>query len=249
MTTLLLSPRETVETRRMAAAARARGLEVCQPERWMVPEHLDPATTVIYGGELFVHLACATLGLRKPVVNAAWLPGLPAPFLGRALALTTCGAARAGTGRAFVKPVQDKCFPAGVYGSGAELPAHVEDAEPVYVAEPVAFLREFRYFLLDGMVRTGSAYATHGAPAPEESASAGYRSGAAIAEAAFHAAAGLDRAVVIDVGELAGGRFVVVEANSLAESALYGADEHVVLTCLVALFERPTHEIAPSRPG
>jgi hypothetical protein len=236
MLTLLLTPRETEETRRMASAARLRGLLVRQPERWIIPDHLDPANTLVYGGELFVELACATLGLRKPVVSPAWLPNLPATLLGRAVRLTTFAAARANPTPAFVKPVQDKCFPAAVYPTGAALPLHVDDSELVYVAEPVTFLREYRYFLLDGIVLTGSTYAEHGVPAAHEASSAGYRGGVPVAEGAFRATAGLDRAAVIDVGEIAGGRHVVVEANALPESALYGADEHVVLVALARAY-------------
>ncbi|MDP2315002.1 MAG: ATP-grasp domain-containing protein [Pseudomonadota bacterium] len=259
MLTLLLTPRATDETERMAAAAHGRGLLVVQPATWALPA-LDASRVLIYGGELFVAFACQELGLPLPIVDPSWLPSLPIELTRRRIEATNLGRVRGRAGPLFVKPVQEKTFAAAVYSSGAALPA-LPDDEPVYVSEPVRFLREYRCFLDRGTCRTGSLYAVDGRPvavgaADAGFADAGFADAARVAEAAWSALPTLPEAVVIDVGllaewefaegelaewefaegELAEGELAVVEPNSIAESALYGADPDVVLELIASLF-------------
>jgi hypothetical protein len=229
--TLLLAPSPSPESIALRAAALARGWSVVR-SGWRLPEGLDPARTVIYGGELFSQLASQHLGLSLPAPPLSWLPGLPESMRKRSIKLLSREEAGAHPGRAFFKPADDKWFAAGVYADGTALPeADADDLRrPVYVADVVRFSVEYRVFLAHGVARAGSRYALDGAPAPPAPLPA---AAAALAE---QAAGGLPAGAVVDVGEIAGVGLAVVEANPAQESALYGADPDAVLTVLAALF-------------
>jgi hypothetical protein len=119
---------------------------------------------------------------------------------------------------AFVKPPNDKSFPARVYpdGSGLPGPDAVDDDVPVLVSDIVAFAVEFRLFVLNGEVRAGSRYMTHGeldiAPLDDDPQRAELLGFAGRLFAPGVPA--LPAAVVVDVGRLANGDWAVVEANA-----------------------------------
>ncbi|MEU4744267.1 ATP-grasp domain-containing protein, partial [Actinosynnema sp. NPDC023658] len=152
----------------LVRAAVDRGLDVVS-EVTAGPVHY-------YGGPLFADRVAARLGLGLLEPADDWLPGLPWEWVGRRIRGTTLAETRAGADAAFVKPPGSKSFPARVYGHGGELPHDLPDDTPVLVSEVVEFAAEFRLFVLDGEVRTGSRYATWGRldPAPlDECADAG----------------------------------------------------------------------------
>jgi len=231
MPTLLLAPSPSPESIAMRAAALNRGWSVIR-SGWRLPNDLDPAQTVIYGGELFSQLASQQLGLTVPSPPLSWLPGLPIDLRKRSIQLVSRQQAGAHRDRAFFKPADDKWFLPGVYESGATLPDADEDerSRPVYIAGVVEFTEEFRVFLADEVALTGSRYAANGRPAAPAPLPRVVR---IMAE---QAAAGLPAGAVVDVGEIAGQGFAVIEANPAQESALYGADPDAVLTVLAALF-------------
>ena len=67
----------------------------------------------------------------------------------------------------FLKPPNQKTFPAKVYASGAALPEMPED-DPVLASEPVEWVAEFRFFVRDRRVRAWSPYWLHGALARKD---------------------------------------------------------------------------------
>src|SRR5262249_32764957 len=93
-----------------------------------------------------------------------WLPSLPPKYILREVRLSTLGEARKLEEPAFVKPADDKCFLAGVFTSGEELPVPgiVPAETPVLIAEPVVWEVEFRCFVLQREVVTISPYLKHG---------------------------------------------------------------------------------------
>jgi hypothetical protein len=58
---------------------------------------------------------------------------------------------------AFIKPPNDKSFPARI-DTGSDLPGEYEDDSPVLVAAAVSWEKEFRCFVLDRQPRTVSVY-------------------------------------------------------------------------------------------
>lgn len=117
-----------------------------------------------WGGPLWAaaHAHELRVGLLEP--HDDWLSGLPGRWLGRSVRLMTLDAARH-AGRRFVKPPSSKDFPARVYSDEADLASATAGLAldmPVLVSEVVEFAAEYRLFVLDGRVHTGSRYATWG---------------------------------------------------------------------------------------
>ncbi len=103
---------------------------------------------------------------------------------------------------------------------------------PLLVSEPVEWTVEYRCFVLERQVVALSTYSRHGqmqhAPtaAPAEIVEARRFTETLLAEVS------LPPAVVLDVGEIAGGGWAVVEANPAWASALYGCEAAHVLPVL-----------------
>ena len=230
MPTLLLAPSPSEESVALRTAAIAAGWAVIRPG-WRIPEDLDPTSVVPYGGELFSQLAAQQLGLILPAPPLSWLPDLPESLRKRTISLCSREQAGAHVGRAFFKPADDKWFAAGIFAGGAALPEceRADLIRPVYVAEVVRFVVEYRVFLADGVALTGSRYAVDGEPASPAPLPD------AVVAMAEQAAVGLPAGAAVDIGEIEGRGLAVVEANPVQESALYGADPAAVLTVLAAL--------------
>ncbi len=178
-----------------------------------------------------------SLGLLEPADG--WLAALPHAFTGRRIELTTLSEAWALRRPVFVKPPSDKQFPAAVYPGGSRLPRTGERIRPdtaVLVCEPVTFAIEYRLFVLDGHVVTGSRYARYGrldtSPLDGDRGEAAVRAFAAALLA--DCADTLPSAVVVDVGliqdpDTGEERWAVVEANMPWFAHSYAADPDGVL--------------------
>ncbi|WP_372343170.1 ATP-grasp domain-containing protein [Streptomyces sp. KL116D] len=230
--TLFLQPRHTATGRALADAARRRGLrvETFQDRRTPAAWRAHPGAA-LYAGPQFADAVAGELGLGLLEAAPGWLAALPRELTGRDVELTTVAQARRLRRPAFVKPPNDKSFPARVYPDGSRLPRPdaVDDGTPVLVSDIVAFEVEYRLFLLDGAVHAGSRYGRRGAldVAPlDDDASRDE----VLAFAARLPATGLPSAIVVDVGRLTpDGTFAVIEANAAWASGHYACDVDAAL--------------------
>lgn len=233
MPTLILTPRFTDDAQALWRAAGQLGWTVERLTSWRVPDELrstpDP---VLYLEALFGPTLAEQFGLRllEPAVD--WLPRLPEEFRKRRVSLMSLRAARQLAAPAFIKPPNDKSFPARVY-AGSELPDGYDEDSPVLVAEVVEWEKEFRCFVLDRQPRTLSVY-LRGGELQREHAFAASDSEAAEAEAIVRAVLAdarveLPRACVLDVGVIAGRGWAAVEQNAAWGSGIYGCDPVQVL--------------------
>lgn len=238
---LLLPPRMTDGSQTLQRAALALGwrverLENCRPPRWLRDEQL-----VFYGEPLFADVVAGALGLALLEPTPDWLPQLPSDYLRREVRAGTLAEGRRVEAPSFIKPALDKCFPAGVYASGAALPATIEmlpETTPILLAEPVQWEVEFRCFVLERALAAMSPYLRAGAlveaedgswPAsPEETAQAEAYIRAVLADLNVP----LPPAVVVDIGRIAGRGWAIIEANAAWGSGLYGCDPERVLAVL-----------------
>jgi hypothetical protein len=110
---------------------------------------------------LFGQTLAAEFGLPLLEPPLDWLPRLPMEYRQREIVLTTLAASWERLELAFIKPPNDKSFPARAY-TGAQLPREYPDT-PVLAAEIVSWEKEFRCFILDRRVRTISIYLRGGA--------------------------------------------------------------------------------------
>nr|WP_237536734.1 ATP-grasp domain-containing protein [Streptomyces sp. SID5785] len=232
----------------MAGAARRRGMRVETFGTWRTPDEWRgrPGAS-LYAGPLFADAVGRELGLGLLEAAPGWLAGLPVELTGRDVELTTVAEARRLRRPAFVKPPNDKSFPARVYpdGSGLPGPDAVDDETPVLVSDIVAFDVEYRLFLLDATVRTASRYARHGDLDVAPLDGADPLRDEVLRFAARLPATGLPSAIVVDVGRLArGGGWAVVEANAAWASGHYACDPDGVLD-VVLRAAAPVDHVGP----
>lgn len=226
--TLVLTPRYTGDSQLLWSAALRRGWHVERLQTWRIPEHLRQAAhPVLYVEALFGPMLADELGVRLLEPPDDWLVGLPAEYRLRDIRLTTLEQARASRTPAFVKPPADKSFPARVY-TGAELPDELPGGMPVLVSEVVAWESEFRCMILDRELRTFSLYARHGELQDDEDYAATDDEAAALTGFVSRLLADprveLPRAIVVDVGVIAGRGWACVEANGVWGAGIYACD-------------------------
>jgi hypothetical protein len=236
MPTLIFTPRYTDDSQALWKAAGALGWSTERLTSWRVPDHfrhLDEP--VLYGEALFGPSLAEQLGLSLLNPPEDWLVRLPMEYKHRQIALTTLGEARGAQSEAFVKPPNDKSFPAGVY-RGADLPTEYPEAMPVLVSEVVKWEKEFRCFILDRTLVTSSVYARFG----DLQRDAGFASSPAedqeveafVSRLLADARVDLPRATVVDVGTMEGRGWGCVEQNAAWGAGIYGCDPGAVLSVL-----------------
>lgn len=250
--TLFLSPRVTATGHALADAARRRGAHVETLRDWRVPERYRGAPDAsLYAGPLFADAVARELGVGLLEAPTDWLARLPYELTLRDVEFTTIAEAWTLRRPAFVKPPNDKSFPARVYPDGSGLPGAdaVDGTEPVLVSDIVAFAVEYRLFLLDGEVRTGSRYATRGAldvaPLAKDPRRAEVLDFAGRMTAA--AGTGLPSAIVVDVGLIDGSGWAVVEANAAWASGHYACDADAALDVVLRAARPETEFETPDR--
>ncbi len=231
MTTLVLSPRGTDDANRLAVAAEARGWSVAKLPRWRVEAPLAPPL-VLYGEPLFCRVVAAQVDHVMIEPPHDWLLGVPAAFAGRRIRYERFDALPNLEYPAFIKPPDDKIFPAQVYAEATALAAR-DDIAPdqrVLVSEPVRFTEEHRVHVLDGAAVSVRRYAVDG----DIAEGVGDDEAAALAAEVARVTPDTPPAVVIDVGRVAEGGWAVVEANPAFGAGTYGADASAILDVLAA---------------
>lgn len=228
MPTLVFTPRHTEDAQILWKAAASLGWRTERLPGWRVPDYLQNIDEpILYGEALFGPSLAEQLGLTLLSPPEDWLVRLPREYRLRDVHLTTLGAARCLPAPAFIKPPNDKSFPAGVY-AGADLPNEYDDEMPVLVSEIVHFEKEFRCFVLDRTLATYSIYSRHGEIQRESGFSSTGEENAAVTDFMTRLLADmhvdLPRATVVDIGLIEGRGWACVEQNAAWGAGVYGCD-------------------------
>jgi hypothetical protein len=234
--TLVLPPRFTPDPIAVGNAAHAAGWSVERFSSWRLPEGWRGEDVALYGEPLFAAVVANQLGLVLLEPPFDWLTTLAEKYRKRDVRFATLGEARRQLERpAFVKPADAKCFLAGVFPSGAQLPGDdiLPGTTPVLIAEPVKWEVEFRCFVLEREIVTLSPYMRHGelAQSPEghweddRTEMARDFAQSVLSDVSV----GLPPAVVMDAGIIEGRDWAVIEANAAWGSGIYGCDPAAVL--------------------
>lgn len=235
MTTLILSPRHRADGQLLWRAATRRGWQV---ERAHGISSLQPIDdeAVIFAEAFFASLIAQRLGCTLIDVPEDWLPHLPYAYRQRDVSVATLAEARTLARATFIKPPNDKSFPARVYPDGTSLPSEYDGSMTVLLAEPVTWKNEYRCFVLDGSVVALSPYVVDGELAEATGFMASDEELAAARSfaqtVAADRAANVPAAVAIDVGFIEGRGWAVVVANGAWGSGIYGFDPDAVLDVL-----------------
>ena len=234
---LILSPRYTTDSIALAKAAANAGWSVQRLLSWHIPAGATPESTALYGEPFFAAAIAEQLSLHLFEPSFDWLPTLPQQYMKRRVSLVSLSEARLLTQAAFIKPADDKCFPAQVYQTGAKLrdTEHLPDETPVLMSEPVKWEVEYRGFILNREVMTLSPYFRDGNlvqtedeswSAPDEEVGEAFGFFRLLLQ---DEAVRLPPAVVVDIGNIQGLGWAVVEANAAWSSGIYGCDPSQVL--------------------
>jgi hypothetical protein len=236
MPTLILTQRMTDDSVALWRAAGRLGWNVERMNGFRPPADFKvDDQPVLYVESLTSSLFAEALGLVLSEPPLDWLPRLPIEYRLRDVSLTTLATARTLNEPRFVKPPNDKSFPAGVY-LGSDLSRDYPDEAPVLVSEVVKWSVEFRCFILDRQVQTFSVYLRDGqlqreAGFPhsdqEEAELRGF-----VSKLLEDERVELPRATVVDVGIIDGRGWAVVEQNAAWGSGIYGCDPERVLSVL-----------------
>lgn len=237
---LLLSPRNNASSKLIEDAALETGLDCRRLSSWQPPEDLLGRVDIFaYGEPLFVALMAESYqsNLIEPHFN--WLPSLPLRFVNRNVELTTLSEARARTTGIFAKPADDKCFPAGVYEDGKSITASnlLPDTIPVLISEIVQWVNEYRFFVLDRKVMTGSLYSEYGELAQTAGSAEIYNEAREFVESLLSdETLQIPPAAAIDVGLIKDRGWAIVESNPAFGSGIYFCEPKQVLPVLARSF-------------
>ncbi|SIO17357.1 protein of unknown function [Singulisphaera sp. GP187] len=238
MPTLILSPRYSDDSIKLRRAAIALGWDVMRLASWRCPEDFEPEEPVLFAEPLFNTAVAESLGLSVIEPPEDFLIKLPREYVGRAVRLMTAAEARTLPGPVFLKPPNQKSFPAKVYASGSEL-TEMPDDDPVLASEPVEWIAEFRFFVRDRRIHAWSPYWLDGVLArggdewviePELAATTRGLMDRLLADPRVD----LPPALVLDAGVIRGVGPAVVEANEASGAGIYGCDPRDVLEVLQA---------------
>ncbi|MFD3513349.1 ATP-grasp domain-containing protein [Streptomyces sp. NPDC058657] len=228
--TFVLPPRLTASAQTMRATAQERGLATVQLATFDVPAELRAGH--LHAGPAFADRVAPTLGIGLLEAPQDWLARLPRTWTGRDIVAMPLREAYEIRRPAFIKSPNDKQIRAMVYGDGSRLPGPDEMnamTTVVLVSDVVEFSAEYRLYLLDGAVYTGSRYAQRGrlslGPLSAEAAAFG-------TDLLAECGQTLPSAIVIDVGQTEG-RWVVIEANAAWASGMYTSDPPRALDVLL----------------
>lgn len=232
-TTLLISWRNTEDNQLIWRAAINRGWSVERVRGIKVPE-VEADRVLIYIESLFAPTMAKHFGIKLVELTDDWLPMLPEEYLHRNVELTTLARVAESDLPKFLKPPNEKSFPAKVYESIDSLRADYDETSLLLAADPVEWSAEFRCFCLDGQVRTLSPYLRYGELSKLDGFSATdeeLRDAKAFAEKVLSdERVEMPRAIVLDVGTIVGKGWAVVEANAAWGSGVYGCDPDAVLS-------------------
>lgn len=132
----------------------------------------------------------------------------------------------------FVKPAQNKWFPAKIYASSSEIPTDCSlCTDDVYIQDVVDIVNEVRCFCLDGKILTASLYKVSRAfcPIPYESDVRDQVIDKMVEEIAPHYPAG----VVLDFGYTSDGKWIFIEPNEAWASGIYTCDPSKCLDVII----------------
>ncbi len=165
MPTLVLSRRYSDDSNAVWRADVAAGWDVERLMTYAAPDSLRGRDPVIYGETLLADAVAPALGLTLLEPTDDWLVSLPERWRKREIRAATLDEARALDQRRFVKPVDEKIFPARIYELGSEVePAGDFPGEAaVLISEPVQFGVEVRAFVVGRRAAAISAYLRDGA--------------------------------------------------------------------------------------
>ena len=244
---LIAQPRNGTEIRAIIIAANELGWDVYEaPSGWRLEQDLltSGKVGVPYGSQTFCEVISQQMGWTLRFNPLDWLAKIDPKYLQRDVQFMTLAEAKKLKETKFIKPADDKVFPAAVYPPSTldndkqysllwSVHEIIPPDSPTLVSDVVTFVSEYRCFVRDQKVITCSCYLMRG----EINNPRNWEKGAdevvtylndALADSVRSEPA------VIDVGILPDGTKAIIESNQAWASGIYGCDLAGVLEVLEA---------------
>lgn len=232
--TLIIPEKTDAERDAMAAAWERAGGNVLRLGRFWDPPPVDAGAARLYGNDSFCMVLEQKLGLELVSPADDLLVHLPPAHLGRHVLTSTLADIGSHPFPAFVKSLIPKQIRSRIYADRPQLEAEtagLDTTASLIVSDPIDIIAEARSFILDGKVLDCSFY----------EGTADLQAARAFASSvATHT--DLPRVVVLDVGLLRNGQWVVIELNPAWGAGLNGCDAELIIPAIAAATPIP-------RPG
>lgn len=232
--TLFIPDKPDVERDAVGSAWEASSGQVLRVARFWDPPAVPRTSVRVYGNETF----CLVLQEKLDLILVTPPDDLPlsAPpdLLRRAITKRTLGDTSVLRYPIFVKSLIPKLIPSRVYCGAVELcdaSAGLDSATELLVSEPVTIMAEARAFVLRGAILDLALYEGSG---DLDSARACVQQ--------LVERMSLPDAVVVDVGVLDDGRWVLVEFNAAWGAGLNGCRAELVLPAIAAASDPSTSD-------
>jgi hypothetical protein len=233
---LIISPRETANSRRIAAAAQAAGYTTVRFSSDDLPTITNATEVKVYCDEVLADYISqhSHVVLLSPLDDA--VTQAPAWATKRRICCMPAAALRTAHFPCHVQPVDHTSFAAGIYAGAAALAGYIQShpMDAVLVSDCVHFVEEYRSFLLDGhaiaatpMVFAGASIGDDPPPVPPAITACAENIAAACAD---H----LPPACVIDIGVTDSGDTALIAFHPAWAANIFGADARACLPAILA---------------
>lgn len=238
---LITTPNIKPETRSLINTAEALGWTVYS-DSWRVPDYIKGKGWIgtVYGEWLFCETIAEQMNwklIRNPL---NWLADLPEEYVNRKIVFTNLGEAKLLETEKFIKPADDKVFPAKIYASGKELSQLANDITPVLISDVMRFTSEYRCVVKNREVISCSCYWLHTKQMQNSKQAAEFNLQKNYSNnfndvVSFTNKMLKDERVqcvdscVIDLGRYDKDKYAVIEDNPIYAAGMYGCDPVAVL--------------------
>lgn len=244
MTILITQPRVGRfynEILALQLATRELGLDVVSaPSSWRLNDDLinSGAEGIPYGSQMFCEVIAQQMNWKLKMNSFDWLTKVPKKYLKRQVDFMTLREAKKINVKKFIKPADDKCFDAKIYDVGEFNPSElISDEYPVLVSDIVKFTHEFRCFVRNSEVVTGSCYIWENKIVSEKQYTnypklnfdSYFDDPVDLLDELVAAREIESENAVIDIGLIDGRDWAVIETNPAWASGLYGCDPLLAL--------------------
>ncbi|WP_298416766.1 ATP-grasp domain-containing protein [uncultured Kordia sp.] len=210
---------------------------------WNVPLEYQNDVVAVYGEDLFTTIVAeqCNLKLLKPADD--WLASIPLKYTLRNIIYDRFGNIYDVKNK-FIKPVDFKFFPAGVYTSVDKIQGFetIDNNIEVFVSDVVNWSIEVRCFVIDRNIQTWSTYIYNKEIQLKDSMLQNEETQMLIFLNEFLTDKTIDlpKAVVIDVGYIPDKGWALIEANPVWSSGVYACNPKKVIDTIVKSCEKMT---------
>ncbi len=238
---IVLSPNFSEDSKIISQAIINTEFTTMRFGSWNVPAEYQNNVVAVYGEDLFTTIVAeqCKLQLLKPADD--WLASVPTKYTLRNITYNRFGNIQ-NVQNKFIKPVDFKFFPAGVYTSVEEIQGYstIDKNIEVFVSDVVNWAIEVRCFMIDRQLQTWSTYIYNGKIELKDTMLQNEESEMLNFLNEFLADTTIDlpKAVVIDVGYIPKNGWALIEANPVWSSGVYACDPKKVIQTIVRSCEK-----------